>query len=752
MTNAKPRGAAQADTKKGLTDQIRDFFASKGEESMGAKFLFRLTALAVAMAMVVLGAGVALADQITADADISAAAGAGSASNSVTANQAEGTTVAYPISALIKRTGQSSDDVFRTAGDKVTVSIQRSGDWVNATDPGTDFVDFTAYDTSQSASVRISVPACTTAGVTKRMDVTLTGDATNNGSISSDTLDFTITASAGSSSCTPSDTTAPQTSITSTGPTSTTNSTSASFTFESSESNSSFQCSLDDAAFTSCASPKAYTNLADGTHTFAVKAVDGSGNTDATPDSRTWTIDSTAPGTTVNSGPSTFTNDRTATLGFNSDDATATFECQLDEGAWSSCTSAKTYSSLTDGWHTFKVRASDAASNVDASPAEYSWAVDTIAPSISATGATKGTGATATTYTADTWTNLKVTVSFACTDNTGGSGTSSTIADVVKDEDFEGNLTTPASGCVDAAGNTATAQGSFGPVKIDKFAPTITAAATTGTGATLANYSGDWTNQDVKVTFSCTDSGPSGLPADYSDEVQYFTTNQNATTATSANACTDRAGNSATSASFNPIKIDKDAPTDVTFVGGPESGGTYYFGGVPSAPTCTANDTLSLLTSAGCRVAGHSTAVGSHTLTATAQDNAGNITTATRSYRVSAWTLSGFYNPVDMGGVTNVVKAGSTVPLKFEVFAGTAEFISTDVVETFTVTRKTCGALTGATDAIENYSTGGTSLRYDETGGQFIQNWKVPSGSNICYEVVLTTDDGSSQTAYFKTK
>src|SRR5207253_2889644 len=74
-----------------------------------------------------------------------------------------------------------------------------------------------------------------------------------------------------------------------------TNSTSASFTFTSSETGSTFQCSLDGATFASCTSPKTYSGLAQGSHTFQVKATDASGNVDPTPDSYTWTVDTTAP-------------------------------------------------------------------------------------------------------------------------------------------------------------------------------------------------------------------------------------------------------------------------------------------------------------------------------------------------------------------------------------------------------------------------------------------------------------------------
>jgi len=198
------------------------------------------------------------------------------------------------------------------------------------------------------------------------------------------------------------------------------------------------------------------------------------------------------------------------------------------------------------------------------------------------------------------------------------------------------------------------------------------------------------------------------------------------------------------------IKRDGTAPS-VSLVGGPANGASYYFDSVPAAPTCTASDNLSGLAGA-CSVSGYSTAVGSQTVTATASDLAGNQGTASATYNVLAWNLSGFYAPVDMNGVWNTVKNGSTVPLKFEVFAENELTSTSSVVKGFTVKGATCPGASEPTDDIELTTTGGTSLRYDATAGQFIQNWQTPKKPGACYEVTVTTLDNSSRSALFKLK
>jgi hypothetical protein len=129
-----------------------------------------------------------------------------------------------------------------------------------------------------------------------------------------------------------------------------------------------------------------------------------------------------------------------------------------------------------------------------------------------------------------------------------------------------------------------------------------------------------------------------------------------------------------------------------------------------------------------------------------------SITYVGANLTIAAWSLKGFYQPVDMNGVLNTVKAGSTVPLKFEIFTGPTELTSTSQVTSLTHKEVSCTTLSSAADDIETIATGGTSLRYDATAGQFVYNWQTPKKAGACYIVTMTTQDGSRLAANFKLK
>jgi hypothetical protein len=166
---------------------------------------------------------------------------------------------------------------------------------------------------------------------------------------------------------------APETTIIS-GPPEFSNSTSATFEFTSSDPNSTFECILD-GEVVECPSAD-MTQLSEDKHTFEVAATDRFGNVDTTPASLTWTIDLTAPDTTIISGPQATTDSTTISFKFSSDDPdVASFECRLDGSDWIGCASPTVYSNLPDGSHAFSVRAVDRAGNRDASDAAFSFTV-----------------------------------------------------------------------------------------------------------------------------------------------------------------------------------------------------------------------------------------------------------------------------------------------------------------------------------------------------------------------------------------
>jgi hypothetical protein len=164
------------------------------------------------------------------------------------------------------------------------------------------------------------------------------------------------------------DSTPPDTTLTG-GPTGLIRDDSASFSFTSPEAGVTFQCRLDRAAFTACTSPRAAGPLPDGPHRFEVAALDESGNADPTPAAASFTVDTTAPQTTITRGPARRTMDRTPDFRFAASERGSTFECRLDRARWTRCASPKAYGPQRPGAHLFAVRATDRAGNEDPSPA-----------------------------------------------------------------------------------------------------------------------------------------------------------------------------------------------------------------------------------------------------------------------------------------------------------------------------------------------------------------------------------------------
>lgn len=86
-----------------------------------------------------------------------------------------------------------------------------------------------------------------------------------------------------------------------------------------------------------------------------------------------------APDTTIDSGPSDPSSSDAATFAFSANQAGVTYECRLDDAPYAACTSPHPLTALSDGRHTFAVRAANSLFT-DPSPATFSWTVDTFVP------------------------------------------------------------------------------------------------------------------------------------------------------------------------------------------------------------------------------------------------------------------------------------------------------------------------------------------------------------------------------------
>jgi hypothetical protein len=503
-----------------------------------------------------------------------------------------------------------------------------------------------------------------------------------------------------------------------------------------------------------CTASDAHSGLANsGDATFSLSTTVASGveTSDASTDDRD-VVDNA--GNSATAGP---------IAGNKVDRKAPTFVCDTDDGSWHATN------------QTFKCTASDGGSGLTPASDETFQLSTSVADgdetSTASTGEKVLTDGVGHTATAGPITGIKVdkkapsfncgsadadwhatNQTFNCTASDGGSGLTPTsdanfsLSTTVAAGNEMNNASTGTKTLTDGVSNTVTTSAITG-VKVDMKAPVLTDDGPT----TQPDGDNNWYKSAVTNGFKATDGGSGFVPN--ADLTKSFTnssgTHEGNAVKIASGSVSDAVGNSAASIDSAAFKIDLSDPTNVTFEGGPAADGSYDFGDTPDKPSCTADDAVSGF--ASCEVTGYSTDVGTHTMTATATDNSGRTATATRSYTVKAWTTKGLYQPVDMNGVYNAVKGGSTVPLKFELLKGTTELTDTANVKSLQSTKVTCAS--GATiDDIETVATGGTSLRYDSTGGQFIYNWKTPTGAGSCYKVTITANDGSSLSAYFKMK
>ncbi|MGI9186842.1 MAG: beta-propeller fold lactonase family protein, partial [Gaiellales bacterium] len=152
-------------------------------------------------------------------------------------------------------------------------------------------------------------------------------------------------------------------------------------TFSGAAGSDAYECRIDSGAWAACASPFTAPTLAEGSHTFTVRFVDAAGN-GGTAASHTWVVDLTAPASapTLTVTPPNPDNQVTPSLSFVGAGTGDSYQCKVDGGLWTTCTSPRTTATLSEASHTFRVRLMDAAGNAGPD-ASYTWTVDTTAPS-----------------------------------------------------------------------------------------------------------------------------------------------------------------------------------------------------------------------------------------------------------------------------------------------------------------------------------------------------------------------------------
>jgi hypothetical protein len=324
------------------------------------------------------------------------------------------------------------------------------------------------------------------------------------------------------------------------------------------------------------------------------------------------------------------------------------------------------------------------------------------------------------------WNNTDVTVKFDATDNGSKVDDASVSPEVTVTEEGQHTITGTAR---DRAGNTGTAAAK---VNIDKTAPTITATAH-GTKV------GDWYTGPVTVKFACADA-MSGVQTCPSDDVL----TENGPDQSATGTVTDKAGNTA-SVTVEGIKIDAAKPNIVRT--SLQDGAKYVLGDVPAA-TCTATDEHSGVSSCDVKVTGGlANGVGSYTYTATATDKAGNSTTITGAYKV-IYRFDGFLQPINdtahqVGVSTSVFKAGSTVPVKFELKNIKGQTVQANTAPVWPTPVKG-SAMTGPVDETAYSVPADSGTTYRGSDGQYMYNWKTDKSSGNYWRIGVRLDDGEA--------
>jgi hypothetical protein len=575
----------------------------------------------------------------------------------------------------------------------------------------------------------------------------------------------TVTATYEKRAITPVDSTAPETTITS-DPTGWIGATSATFEWTGSDdvttaANLVYSTKLDGGAWSafSTSTTITLTGLTDGSHSFYVKAKDQTGNEDLTPAEQTFGVDTTAPETTITSGPTGWIGATSATFEWTGSDGITKLEnlvysYRIDGGSWStfSSTTSTTFTGLLEGSHTFEVKAKDQVGNEDLTPAKRSFSIDLTPPETTESITSGSAGSNG-------WYISNLVVSLSAVDSgsgvkeihyilNGGTEVTSNTNPTVFTISTEG-ANTLSYWAVDNTNNAETAKSAT--LKIDKTDPVITVER-----LPTAN-SFEWNNKAVVVTFTASDT-ISGIDT-VSALTGAGTIALSHTSGTDTWSCTlsgegadqwvtgtaaDKAGRTK-EVGVSGINIDLTNP--ILTVQPYQA--TAYIGQVVTI-SWTASDALSgidSLLSDTSPITVDTSSFGLKTGTITITDKAGNSVSQDWSVNV-AYKFIGFLQPINMPTQPmSFFKQGSTIPVKFQVVDSNGAYVN-NVVANILVQKVGAGGniLSETEEVSTSAATTGTLFRYDATSGNYIfnLNTKGLEGSNTLYKISAIITNGPS--------
>jgi hypothetical protein len=185
----------------------------------------------------------------------------------------------------------------------------------------------------------------------------------------------------------------------------------ATLSFTDSRTDATFTCRLDAGPARACTSPVTYQNLAEGSHTFRVRAKSPTLR-QSNEASLTWTVDVTPPAQPTVISPFSPTSSATVTVRFSSASTDVDhYLCSLDGGAAATCSSPKSVTAAADGLHTYAVTAVDRAGNTSTAGTGF-WYRDSLTPvPVVNDGPTNPTTATSATFA---FASSEGGVSFGC--------------------------------------------------------------------------------------------------------------------------------------------------------------------------------------------------------------------------------------------------------------------------------------------------------------------------------------------------